>query len=100
LHIRRQTVAMLDTTAGELVNLTLLHEGNSVREVYPQLPRPVLVGIEATASVHLFLNLMDKLGIECRVGHPAGTSLTGVAEQVGIGFELPNEKADGAPDCT
>jgi hypothetical protein len=22
-------------------------------------------------SMHWFLNLMDKLGIECRVGHPA-----------------------------
>ena len=33
--------------------------------------RPVLVGIEATGSMHWFLNLMDELGIECRVGHPA-----------------------------
>jgi transposase len=31
----------------------------------------VLVGIEATGSMHWFLDLMDKLGIECRVGHPA-----------------------------
>jgi len=32
------------------VNLTLMHEGNEVREFYSQLPRPVLVGIEATGS--------------------------------------------------
>ena len=38
---------MLETTTGETVNLTLMHEGNEVREFYSQLPRPVLVGIEA-----------------------------------------------------
>ena len=53
------------------MNLTLMHEGNQVREFYSQLPRPVLVGIEATGSMHWFLNLMEELGIECRVGHPA-----------------------------
>jgi len=54
-----------------MVNLTLMHEGNEVREFYSQLPRPVLVGIEATGSMQWFLNLMDELGIECQVGHPA-----------------------------
>jgi transposase len=62
---------MLETTTGEVVNLTLKHEGKEVREFYSQLPRPVLVGIEATGSMHWFLNLMEELGIECRVGHPA-----------------------------
>jgi len=71
LHARQQTLAMLDTTTGEMVNLTLMHEGNGVREFYSQLPRPVLVGIEATGSMQWFLNLMDELGIECQVGHPA-----------------------------
>jgi transposase len=37
-----------------------------VWEFYSKLPRPVLVGIEATGSMHWFLNLMDELGIECR----------------------------------
>ena len=50
LHARQQSLAMLDTTTGEVVNLTLMHEGNNVREFYSQLPRPVLVGIEATGS--------------------------------------------------
>jgi transposase len=31
----------------------------------------VLVGIEATGSMHWFLEMMEELGIECRVGHPA-----------------------------
>jgi len=62
---------MLETTTGEVGNLTLMHEGNEVREFYSQLSRPMLVGIEATGSMHWFLNLMEELGIECRVGHPA-----------------------------
>jgi transposase len=62
---------MLDTATGEVVEPTLLHEGNQVREFYSQLPRPVRVGIEATGSMQWFLNLMEELGIECQVGHPA-----------------------------
>jgi transposase len=71
LHARQQTLAMLDTTTGEVVNMTLKHEGNNVREFYSTVPRPVRVGIEATGSMQWFVNLMEELGIECRVGHPA-----------------------------
>jgi hypothetical protein len=42
LHARRQTLAMLDTETGEVVNRTLLHEGNEVREFYSELPCPEL----------------------------------------------------------
>jgi transposase len=70
LHARQQTLAILDTTTGEIVNLTLTHEGNNVREFYCKLPRPVRVGIEAGGSTQWFLNLTDELGIECQVGHP------------------------------
>src|SRR5438128_10006925 len=73
LHARQQTLAMLDTETGEVVNLTLMHEGNNVREFYSKLPPPVLVGIEATGSMQWFLNSMEELGPECRVGHPAQT---------------------------
>ncbi len=65
LHARQQTVAMLDTETGEVVSLTLKHEGNNVREFYSSLPRPVRVGIEATGSMQWFVNLMEELGIEC-----------------------------------
>ena len=71
LHARQQTLAMLDTVTGEVVKTTLQHEGNNVREFYCKLPRPVRVGIEATGSMQWFVNLMEELGIECLVGHPA-----------------------------
>jgi hypothetical protein len=37
-HTRQQTLAMLDTETGEVVRMTLLHEGKNVREFYSALP--------------------------------------------------------------
>ena len=71
LYARQQTVAMLDTLSGELANRTFTHEGNSAREFYSTLPGPVRAGIEATGSMKWFLQLMEELGIDCQVGHPA-----------------------------
>src|ERR1700677_1439279 len=71
LHARQQTLAMLDTTTGEVVVLTLKHVGDNMREFYSSLPPTVRVGIEATGSMQWFVNLMEELGIECLVGHPA-----------------------------
>jgi len=62
---------MSDTETGELVEKTLQHEGGSVRQSYAALPKPVLVGIEATRSMQWFLRLMEELKIDCQVGHPA-----------------------------
>jgi len=51
LHARQQTIAMLDRDTGEVVEKTLEHKAEKVREFYSALPRPVLVGIEATGSM-------------------------------------------------
>lgn len=71
LHARQQTIAMLDTDTGEVVEKTLKHEAEKVREFYSTLPGPVQVGIEATGSMHWFLELLEELGIDRQVGHPA-----------------------------
>ncbi len=71
LHARQQTLAMVDTESGEFTEKTLFHEGNAVREFYAALEGPVVVGIEATGAMQWFLELLEELGIECRVGHPA-----------------------------
>ena len=68
LHARQQSVAMLDTETGEVVNSTLRHEGDDVRGFYSQLPQPVLVGIEAIGPMQWFLQLLDELGIEWPAG--------------------------------
>lgn len=71
LHARQQTIAMLDTATGEFSEKTLEHSGDTVRQFYAALEGPVLVGIEATGCMQWFLELLEELGIECRVGHPA-----------------------------
>jgi transposase len=71
LHARQQTIAMVDTESGEFTEKTLTHEGNAVREFYAALGNGVLVGIEATGAMQWFLELLEELGIEYRVGHPA-----------------------------
>ena len=71
LHTRKQSIAMLDDQTGELVQKDLSHEGEQVRDFYSALPKPVLVGIEATGSMQWFLRLLEELEIEFRVGHPA-----------------------------
>jgi hypothetical protein len=58
---------MLDTTTGEVVKMTLKHEGHNVREFYSTLPRPVQGGNRATGSMQWFVELMEDLGIECLV---------------------------------
>ena len=71
LHARQQTIAMVDTETGEFTEKTLCHEGNAVREFYAALEGPVVVGIEATGAMQWFLEVLEELGIECRVAHPA-----------------------------
>jgi transposase len=71
LHARQQTIAMVDTETGEFTEKTLCHEGNAVREFYAALEGPVVVGIEATGAMQWFLEVLEELGIERRVGHPA-----------------------------
>ena len=71
LHARQQTVAMLDTDSGEFVEKTLEHDSEELRNFYSRLTRQVLVGVEATGAMQWFLEWMEELGIECRVGDPA-----------------------------
>ena len=71
LHAAQQTIAMLDADTGEVVERTLTHAGDTVREFYASLPGPAVVGIEATGSMGWFLRLLEELAIPCRVGHPA-----------------------------
>jgi transposase len=61
----------MDTETGELVEKTLKHDGDEVWNFYSTLPGQVLVGIEATGSMHWFLELLDKLGLDHQVGHPS-----------------------------
>jgi hypothetical protein len=45
LHTAKQTIAMLDRDTGEVVEQTLSHEAETVREFYAAIPKPAVVGI-------------------------------------------------------
>jgi hypothetical protein len=79
---------MLDIATRETVEKTLRHEVSEGREFYSTLPRPVCVGIEATGSMQWFVNLMEELGIEFQVGHPAEIRATEPRKQ-------KNDRRDG-----
>jgi transposase len=81
LHASQQSIAMLDRDTGVVVEKTLNHEGEAVREFYASIPPPVVVGIEATGSMGWFLRLMEELTIECRVGHPVAIRKAEVRRQ-------------------
>src|ERR1700730_19173853 len=69
LHASQQSIARLDRHIGAVIEKTLKHDGEAVRDFYVSIPPPVIVGIEATGSMGWFLRLMEELAIECRVGH-------------------------------
>ena len=45
LHASQQSIAMLDRDTGAVIEKTLKHEGEAVREFYASIPPPVVVGI-------------------------------------------------------
>jgi hypothetical protein len=50
LHSRKQQVAVLDTTTGEVLEQELVHEGDAVERFYRALRPPVTIGIETTGQ--------------------------------------------------
>src|SRR5262249_17340776 len=81
LHMSQQSIAMLDRDTGAVIEKTLMHEGEAIRAFYAAIPPPVVVGIEATGSMGWFLQLMEELAIECRVGHPVAIRKTETRRQ-------------------
>jgi transposase len=71
LHTRKQQVAVLDTTTGEITEHQLSHEGNAVEEFYATLAGPVTVGIESTGYSVWFHTLLQRLGHMLLVGDAA-----------------------------
>src|SRR6202158_6242408 len=95
LHAKQQSIAMGDTETGEFTEKTLSHEGNEVRELYAALEGPVVVGIEATGAMPWFLELLEELGMVCRVeltttqnGFRLATSVGGVLTGRGADFVI------------
>jgi transposase len=68
-HARQQKVAYFDSATGEIQLKELKHQGDEVRKFYEQLPKPVIVGLEATGSSLWFEKLLGQLGHEVWIGH-------------------------------
>lgn len=66
-HSRQQKIVyMVD---GEIKKADLKHQGEEVRQFYSQLPKPVIVGLEATGSSMWFEKLLAELGHEVWIGN-------------------------------
>lgn len=68
LHSRKQQVAVLDTTTGEIFEQELAHAGDAVERFYRALRPPVTIGIETTGYTQWFHALMHRLGHTVLVG--------------------------------
>src|SRR5258706_8440525 len=68
-HPRYQQIAMMDTETGELVERRLEHENGEARAFYASLPKPVVVGMEATGYAQWFERMLAELGHELWIGH-------------------------------
>lgn len=80
-HTRYQQIAMMDKATGELTERRLEHESGEARAFYTSLPKPVLVGIEATGPLQWFERLLAQLGHELWVGDSAQIRASAVRQQ-------------------
>jgi len=80
-HTRYQQIAMLNTETGELVEQRLEHENGEARNFYASLPKPVLVGMEATGHAQWFERLLAEQGHELWIGHASEIRAGAVRKQ-------------------
>jgi transposase len=82
LHSRYQVIAMLEPGTGEVVGRRLEHENGEAKAFYAGLPRPSLIGIEATGYTQWFERMVGELGHELWVGDAAEIWARSVRRQV------------------
>jgi hypothetical protein len=101
LHARQQSNSMVNMKTGEVMESTLQHEGKAVREFYARLPRPLLVGLEATGSMYWFLALLEELGTFAALSM-GGSSAPCRASRLAVATLLSAKvraKRDGKSSC-
>jgi transposase len=80
-HPAWQQVAVLDNETGEIAELKLLHEEGEAERFYSALPRPTLIGIEATGNCQWFLDMLQRFGHEVWLGDAAEIRASYVRKQ-------------------
>ena len=82
LHSRYQQIAMLEMETGEIVTRRLEHENGEAKAFYARLPKPALIGIEATGYTQWFERMLAEIGHELWIGDPAEIGARSVRKQV------------------
>lgn len=80
-HPSWQQIAWLDTETGETNEQKLVHGEGEAQKFYRELPRPVLIGMEATGNSQWFVELVEDLGHEIWIGDAAQIRASYVRKQ-------------------
>ena len=80
-HPSFQQIAICDLETGEVQERKLSHGDGQAERFYRELGEPALIGIEATGNSQWFLDLVQRLGHEIRVGDAAKIRASYVRKQ-------------------
>ena len=80
-HPSWQQVSWLDTETGETGEQKLVHASGDAKSFYAWLPRPVLIGMEATGNSQWFIEVVQDLGHEIWIGDAAQIRASYVRKQ-------------------
>lgn len=80
-HPSFQQIAMCDLETGEVQERKLSHSDGQAERFYRELGEPALIGIEATGNSQWFVDLVQRLGHEIRVGDAAKIRASYVRKQ-------------------
>lgn len=81
LHTRYQQIALLEVETGEVRTRRLEHANGEAQAFYAGLPKPSLIGIEATGYTQWFERLVAEQGHELWIGDPAEIRARAVRRQ-------------------
>jgi transposase len=70
-HPSWQQIVWLDSETGETGERKLVHASGETKQFYEQLPRPALIGMEATGNSQWFIELVEDLGHVIWIGDAA-----------------------------
>jgi transposase len=70
-HPSFQQVAILDTESGECGERKLMHATGGAEQFYRSLGGPSLVGIESVHNSQWFVQLLEQIGHDVRIGDAA-----------------------------
>ena len=80
-HPSWQQVAIFESETGELEERKLSHADGQAEQFYRSLGEAALIGIEACGNSHWFIDLVQRLGHEIRIGDVAKIRASYVRKQ-------------------